>query len=254
MIQYDVIVIGSWLGWLSAAAILARRGKKVLVLEKHYVAWWYATNFKRRGYEFDVALHQIWAESSWLKTILKKAWVYDRVKFIKHKYLYESIYPDFEIKVENGSGNMFQKDLITLFPDEKFGIKKWFFVMKYIWMQVKIWDFANRYKFFLPLVMFFAPILIPILVFWWKLKLRTILDLCTQNPKLRKVLMEILWYFWDNLDISAIYYFIPSYWYYFHGWYSIQWWWQALSDAFVDVIVENGWTVLTNCEVQEIIV
>ena len=33
--SYDVIVIGAGLGGLSAAALLARLGKKVLVVERH---------------------------------------------------------------------------------------------------------------------------------------------------------------------------------------------------------------------------
>ena len=36
--NYDVIVIGSGMGSLTAAALLSREGKKVLVLERHYVA------------------------------------------------------------------------------------------------------------------------------------------------------------------------------------------------------------------------
>ena len=50
--RYDVIVIGSGLGGLSVAAILAKEGKKVLVLERHYTAGGYTHVFKRRGYEW----------------------------------------------------------------------------------------------------------------------------------------------------------------------------------------------------------
>ena len=36
--KYDVIVIGSGIGSLTAATLLAKSGKKVLILERHYTA------------------------------------------------------------------------------------------------------------------------------------------------------------------------------------------------------------------------
>jgi 2-polyprenyl-6-methoxyphenol hydroxylase-like FAD-dependent oxidoreductase len=57
--RYDVIVIGSGLGGLSVSAILAKEGKKVLVLEHHYTAGGYTHVFKRRSYEWDVGLHYV---------------------------------------------------------------------------------------------------------------------------------------------------------------------------------------------------
>ncbi len=49
--QYDTIVIGSGMGGLSLASILAQQGQKVLVLERHYVAGGFSHVFKRKGYE-----------------------------------------------------------------------------------------------------------------------------------------------------------------------------------------------------------
>lgn len=62
--KYDVVVIGSGLGGLSSALKLAKSGKKVAIIEKHFVAGGYATNFTRKGpsgetYVFDVSLHGI---------------------------------------------------------------------------------------------------------------------------------------------------------------------------------------------------
>ncbi|MEM9413709.1 MAG: FAD-dependent oxidoreductase, partial [Planctomycetota bacterium] len=55
--HYDVVVIGSGLGGLTAANILAREGKSVLLLEQHYKLGGMATWFKRPGgHIFDVSL------------------------------------------------------------------------------------------------------------------------------------------------------------------------------------------------------
>lgn len=51
--QLDVIVIGSGIGGLTAAALLARYGKKVLICESHAIAGGAAHSFSRRGFHFD---------------------------------------------------------------------------------------------------------------------------------------------------------------------------------------------------------
>src|SRR5262245_23918212 len=58
---YDAIVIGAGVRGLTAAAVLARRGAGVLVVEQQYVAGGQGTVFRRRKYEFDVGLHSIGA-------------------------------------------------------------------------------------------------------------------------------------------------------------------------------------------------
>lgn len=57
--RYDVILIGSGMGCLAAGACLSKEGKKVLLLERHYTAGGYTHVFKRRGYEWDVGIHYI---------------------------------------------------------------------------------------------------------------------------------------------------------------------------------------------------
>lgn len=56
---FDAIVIGSGIGGLACAAFLSKAGKRVLVLERHYVAGGFTHTFKRKGYEWDVGVHYI---------------------------------------------------------------------------------------------------------------------------------------------------------------------------------------------------
>ncbi|XP_076851829.1 all-trans-retinol 13,14-reductase [Brachyhypopomus gauderio] len=55
----DAIVIGSGAGGLGLAVLLAKVGKKVLVLEQHSRAGGCCHTFSEKGFEFDVGIHYI---------------------------------------------------------------------------------------------------------------------------------------------------------------------------------------------------
>lgn len=55
----DAIIIGSGIGGLSTAALMAKTGKKVLVLEQHDQAGGCCHTFIDKNYEFDVGIHYI---------------------------------------------------------------------------------------------------------------------------------------------------------------------------------------------------
>jgi len=58
--SWDAIVVGSGMGGLTVAALLAKHaGKRVLVLERHYAAGGFTHVFHRPGYEWDVGVHYI---------------------------------------------------------------------------------------------------------------------------------------------------------------------------------------------------
>ena len=56
---FDTIVIGSGIGGMTTAALLARAGQRVLVLEQHYVPGGFTHAFRRKGFVWDVGVHLV---------------------------------------------------------------------------------------------------------------------------------------------------------------------------------------------------
>jgi len=56
---YDALIIGSGIGGLTTAALLAELGWRVAVLEQHYTAGGATHSYDRAGYEWDVGVHYI---------------------------------------------------------------------------------------------------------------------------------------------------------------------------------------------------
>lgn len=55
--KYDAVVVGSGVGGLVTANLLAREGMRVLLVEQHYMVGGYCSTFRRAGYTFDAATH-----------------------------------------------------------------------------------------------------------------------------------------------------------------------------------------------------
>ncbi|HEY7213010.1 MAG TPA: NAD(P)/FAD-dependent oxidoreductase [Thermoanaerobaculia bacterium] len=55
--SYDAVVIGSGIGGLVAANLLAKEGLKVLLAEQHYMVGGYCSTFRRGGFTFDASTH-----------------------------------------------------------------------------------------------------------------------------------------------------------------------------------------------------
>ncbi len=119
--KYDAIIIGSGIGGLSVGALLAKEGKRVLVLERHYTAGGFTHIFKRKGYEWDVGIHYI-GEVQRPKSAIKKLFDYITNKELKWADMGEvydriiigdKVY-DFVKGVEN-----FKRKMIEYFPKEE---------------------------------------------------------------------------------------------------------------------------------------
>ena len=120
----DTIVIGSGIGGLTTGALLAKSGKKVLVLEQHYIAGGTTHSFIEHGVEHETGLHYI-GNIEKRKPILdlitdnniewcKLGWERD-----DNRYVYDEIFiGDEKYEFESGEENL-KRYLQSRFPNEK---------------------------------------------------------------------------------------------------------------------------------------
>jgi all-trans-retinol 13,14-reductase len=126
--QYDAIIIGSGLGGLTTAALLSKSGKKVLVLERHFVPGGFTHAFKRKHFKWDVGVHYVGQVQSH-KASLRKAFDYvtqGKLKWADMGEVYDkAIIAGKEYEFVAGKENQINK-LISYFPDEAIAINKYF--------------------------------------------------------------------------------------------------------------------------------
>lgn len=121
---YDAIIIGSGMGSLATAAILAKEGQKVLVLERHYTAGGFTHIFKRKGYEWDVGIHYI-GDVQKPTSVVKKTFDYvtdTQLKWADMGAVYDKIIiGEKTYDFVKGTQN-FKNQLYAYFPEEKTAI------------------------------------------------------------------------------------------------------------------------------------
>ncbi|TNE91084.1 MAG: NAD(P)/FAD-dependent oxidoreductase [Deltaproteobacteria bacterium] len=117
---WDVIVIGSGIGGMTCAAMLAKWGYKVLVLEQHYTAGGFTHTFRRKQWTWDVGVHAVGevGDRAMPGKLLK--WLTDgRLTWTSLGAVYDAFhFPDgVDIDFPDNK-RQFRDNLIAAFPDE----------------------------------------------------------------------------------------------------------------------------------------
>ena len=131
----DAIVIGSGIGGLSTAILLAKAGKKVLVLEQHDQAGGCCHTFIDKGFEFDTGIHYIGKMyEGHPDKVLSDQLTGGGVEYPKLEEIYDVVKIGDPAKPRSydiiSGKDKLEKNLIGYFPKEEAAIKKFMQFLK----------------------------------------------------------------------------------------------------------------------------
>ena len=128
--SYDAVVVGSGLGGLTTASLLAAAGRRVLVVERHDRVGGYAHSFRRHQYRFDSSVHLIGGCSSdgidgggLIDRVIGAVGALGACEFVAVDPFYRAYYPEFSINIPIGL-SAFVDAHAELFPAERPGVER----------------------------------------------------------------------------------------------------------------------------------
>lgn len=126
---YDAIVVGGGIGGLTAAALLAKAGLGVLVVERHDRPGGYAHAFRRGALRFDSAVHLVGgcgADGSGgrglVDRLLRGLGVREACDFVRVDPFYTTTFPGLSLRVPTGIEEFIEAHA-SRFPSEEKGLR-----------------------------------------------------------------------------------------------------------------------------------
>lgn len=145
--DFDVIVIGSGIGGLTSASLLAQiANKRVLVLESHFKLGGFTHSFQRKGYRWDVGLHYVGDMSA--GSLSRQVMDYVTARRVEWARMADPlehyIYPEHHVQVPAGREN-YKNVLKSEFPHCATEIDRYFKLIDRARGWVKLWTICKQF-------------------------------------------------------------------------------------------------------------
>ena len=277
MNKYDAIVVGGGLGGLTAGARLAKNGKKVLLLEQHYIPGGCATTFKRKEFIAEVGLHEMDGLDQYdgKKHVFDELEVRQNVEFVQVPEFYRIQTPAIDFVMPDDVEGA-TTALMERFPSETKGIKKFFDLMTGLRKEVSRLP-RNKWLNIILLPLF--PVLFPRIVtltgpwfylsaltnpLFWVLRFKHVFnihrnvgdyfDSTFHDEELKMILLANLSYYHDDPYTMSLFYFLMAQGGYLQGGgHFVKGGSQKLSDHLSNIITNNEGEVLLDSKVTNIL-
>ncbi|BBM82003.1 phytoene desaturase family protein [Candidatus Uabimicrobium amorphum] len=125
--KWDCIIVGSGMGGMTCAAMLSKLGKKVLLVEQHYVPGGYTHTFPRKNWRWDVGVHAVGevTKHSMVGRVLSRL-TDDRLQWASLGEAYDEFHFPDEFRIDfPDTPQKFRENLLHAFPEEQKAIDEY---------------------------------------------------------------------------------------------------------------------------------
>lgn len=256
--EFDVIVIGAGMGGLTAAALLAQRGLKTLVVEQAHYVGGFCAHFRRlhQKYTFDIGVHDIsgLGPRGPVRWLLRELGIESRLEFVRmpHEYIFD----DLRLRVPDNADE-FAVQLGDLFPTERERVREFFGEMRHIYREMYT-DVEKTGGAPMPPTdpqeMLRYPLTHPHFFRWMERGYLEMLNAYFTDERLKQLLCALTDYLTDRPETLTVMQMAPIFGYYFDGGFYPKGGSGQLSQAVAETIRAHGSTILLRQKVTRILV